>query len=153
MCIRDRARYAWIPGIALAWDLIITMTASWQKVFSGDVKIGFFQQRSVFQAALDKGALIKPAKTLDQMQQVITNVTVDGLLTALFALLTLTVIASAIPVWIKAAKSGGLPTTEVPRQPSHLVAPAELFATAQEKQAVREYEDSQRKLAASGRSR
>jgi carbon starvation protein len=148
-----KARYAWLPGIALAWDLIITMTASWQKVFSGDVKIGFFQQRSVFQTALDKGALIKPAKTLDQMQQVITNVTVDGLLTALFALLTLTVIASAIPVWIKAAKSGGLPTTEVPRQPSHLVAPAELFATAQEKQAVREYEDSQRKLAASGRSR
>ena len=148
-----KARYVWVPGIALAWDLIITMTASWQKVFSGDVKIGFFQQRSVFQTALDKGLLIKPAKTLDQMQQVITNVTVDGVLQALFALLTLTVIASAIPVWIKAAKLGGLPTAEAPRQPSHLVAPAELFATAQEKQAVREYEDSQRKLAASGRSR
>jgi len=148
-----KARYVWVPGIALAWDLIITMTATWQKVFSDDVKIGFFQQRSVFQAALDKGALIKPAKTLDQMQQVITNVTVDGLLAALFALLTLTVVASAIPVWIKAARDGALPTTEVPRQPSHLVAPAELFATAQEKQAVREYEDSQRKLATAGRSR
>jgi carbon starvation protein len=37
-----KARYVWVPGIALAWDLIITMTASWQKVFSGDVKIGFF---------------------------------------------------------------------------------------------------------------
>ena len=57
------------------------------------------------------------------------------------------------PVWIKAAKSGGLPTTEVPRQPSHIVAAAKLFATAQEKRAVREYEDSQRKLATSGRSR
>ncbi len=148
-----KARYVWVPGIALAWDLIVTMTASWQKVFSGDVKIGFFQQRSVFQTALDKGLLIKPAKTMDQMQQVITNVTVDGVLQALFAVLTLTVIASAIPVWIKAAKSGGLPTAEVPRQPSHLVAPAELFATALEKQAVREYEDSQRKLVASGRSR
>jgi carbon starvation protein len=148
-----KARYVWVPGIALAWDLIITMTASWQKVFSGDVKIGFFQQRSVYQTALDKGLLIKPAKTMDQMQQIITNVTVDGVLQALFALLTLTVIASAIPVWIKAAKLGGLPTAEAPRQPSHLVAPAELFATAQEKQAVREYEDSQRKLAASGRSR
>ena len=148
-----KARYVWVPGIALAWDLIITMTATWQKVFSDDVKIGFFQQRSVFQAALDKGALIKPAKTLDQMQQVITNVTLDGVLQALFALLTLTVIASAIPVWIKAAKVGGLPTTEVPRQPSHIVAAAELFATAQEKRAVREYEDSERKLATSGRSR
>jgi carbon starvation protein len=148
-----KARYVWVPGIALAWDLIITMTASWEKVLSSDPKIGYFQQRSVFQAALDKGHLIAPAKTMDQMQQVITNSTLNGFLQALFAVLTLIVLASAIPVWIKAAKSGGLPTTEVPRQPSHIVAAAELFATAQEKRAVREYEDSQRKLATSGRSR
>ena len=148
-----KARYVWVPGIALAWDLIITMTASWEKVFSSDPKIGYFQQRSVFQAALDKGHLIAPAKTMDQMQQVITNSTLNGFLQALFAVLTLIVLASAIPVWIKAAKSGGLPTTEVPRQPSHIVAAAELFATAQEKRAVREYEDSERKLATSGRSR
>ena len=148
-----KARYVWVPGIALAWDLIITMTASWEKVFSSDPKIGYFQQRSVFQAALDKGHLIAPAKTMDQMQQVITNSTLNGFLQALFAVLTLIVLASAIPVWIKAAKSRGLPTTEVPRQPSQIVAAAELFATAQEKRAVREYEDSQRKLATSGRSR
>ena len=145
-----KAKYTWVPGIALAWDLIITMTASWQKVFSSDLKIGFFQQRSVYSAALGKGQLLAPAKTMDQMQQIITNATVDGVLQALFALLTLTVIGSAIPVWIKAAKSGGLPTTEIPRQPSHLVAPAEIFATSQEKQAVREYEAAQRELARSG---
>jgi carbon starvation protein len=68
-----KARYVWVPGIALAWDLIITMTASWEKVLSSDPKIGYFQQRSVFQAALDKGHLIAPAKTMDQMQQVITH--------------------------------------------------------------------------------
>jgi carbon starvation protein len=148
-----KARYVWVPGIALVWDLIITMTASWEKVFSSDAKIGYFQQRSVFQTALDKHHLIAPAKTMDQMQQVITNSTLNGFLQALFAVLTLIVVASAIPVWVKAAKSGGLPTTEVPRQPSHLVAAAEIFATAQEKQAVREYEAAQRELAASGRSR
>ena len=120
---------------------------------SGDVKIGFFQQRSVYQTALDKGQLLKPAKTMDQMQQIITNVTVDGVLQALFALLTLIVVASAIPIWLKAAKRGGLPTVEVPPVPSHLVAPAEFLATAQEKQAVREYEASQRELAGSGRRR
>src|SRR5450631_4456498 len=68
-----KARYVWVPGIALAWDLIITMTASWEEVLSSDPKIGYFQQRSVFQAALDKGHLIAPAKTMDQMQQVITH--------------------------------------------------------------------------------
>jgi carbon starvation protein len=148
-----KAKYVWVPGIALAWDLIITMTASWQKVFSDNPKIGFFQQRSTYQAALDKGELLKPAKTMDQMQQIITNSTIDGVLMALFALLTIIVIASAIPVWIKAAKLGGLPTTEVPREPSHLVAVAEIFATAQEKQDVREYDDAERELAAAGRPR
>jgi carbon starvation protein len=148
-----KAKYVWVPGIALAWDLIITMTASWQKVFSDNPKIGFFQQRSTYQAALDKGELLKPAKTMDQMQQIITNSTVDGVLMALFALLTVIVIASAIPVWIKAAKLGGLPTTEVPREPSHLVAVAEIFATAQEKQDVREYDIAERELAAAGRPR
>jgi carbon starvation protein len=145
-----KARYVWVPGIGLAWDLIITMTASWQKVFSGDAKIGFFQQRSLYQAAIDQGHLLKPAKTMGEMQQIVTNSTVDGVLAALFAVLTLIVIGSAIPVWIKAANSGGLPTTEVPHELSHLVAPSDFFATAKEKQAVRECEDSERELAAAG---
>jgi len=146
-----KAKYVWVPGIALAWDLVITMSASWQKIFSDNPKIGFFQQRSVYSAAFDNGKLLKPAKTMDNMQQIITNATVDGVLSVLFALLTLIVIGAAIPIWIKAAKRGGLPTTEAPHELSYLVAPAEIFATAVEKQAVRDYEDYNRKLAASPR--
>ena len=146
-----KGKYVWVPGVALAWDLIITMTASAEKVFSSNPKIGFFAQRSAYQTALDKGALLKPAKTVDQMQQIITNSTVDGVLMAVFALLTLVVIGSAIPVWVKAAKLGGLSTTEVPYQPSHLVDAAEIFATPQEKEAIRDYQASERELAHSGR--
>jgi carbon starvation protein len=145
-----KAKYAWVPGIALAWALITTMSAGWQKVFSNDPKIGYFEQRSLYQAALDKGDLIAPATNTDEMHQVITNSTTNGVLQALFLLLTLTVVASAIPIWIKGARSGGLPTSEVPREPSHLVAPADFFATKAEKEAVREYESSQRELAGSG---
>jgi len=148
-----KAKYVWVPGVALAWDLIITMTASWEKVFSSNPKIGFFAQRSAYQTAVDKGALLKPAKTMDQMQQIITNSTVDGVLMALFALLTIIVIGSAIPVWLKAAKLGGLPTTETPPVPSHLVDAAEIFATRQEKEAIRGYQASERELAHSGRPR
>jgi len=148
-----KSKYVWVPGVALAWDLIVTMTASWQKVFSGDPKIGFFQQRSVYEVALDQGKVLAPAKTIDQMQQVVTNSTVNGVLSAFFAVLTLIVVASAIPIWIKASKVGALPTTEVPPQPSNLVAPSDFFATADEKQAVREYEASQRELAGTGRPR
>jgi len=145
-----KAKWAWVPGIALAWDLIITMTASWQKVFSNDPRIGYFEQRSIYQKALDNGDLLPPATTMDQMQQVVTNSTTNGVLQALFALLTLTVVISAIPVWIKAARVGALPTTEVPYETSHLVAPSDFFATQDEKDAVREHDDAQRELAVSG---
>jgi carbon starvation protein len=148
-----KGKWVWVPGIALAWDLTTTMTASWLKVFSSDAKLGYFEQRSTYQAALDRGELLAPATNPDQMQQVITNSTVNGSLQLLFASLTLIVVISAIPIWIRAARAGGLPTTEVPRVPSHLVAPSDFFATAEEKQAVREYEAAQRGSAATGPSR
>jgi carbon starvation protein len=145
-----KAKWAWVPGIGLAWDLITTMTASWEKVFSSNPKIGFFEQRSVYQTALDKGALLPPATSTAQMHQIITNSTTNGVLQALFAVLTLVVVVSAIPVWIKAARIGGLPTTEVPHEPSLLVAPSDFLATKDEKEAVHAYEDTQRELAGSG---
>jgi len=49
------------------------------------------------------------------------------------------------------AKAGGLPTTEVPKQPSDLVAPSDFFATKEEKEAVgEEWEASQRDLPGTG---
>ena len=75
------------------------------------------------------------------------------MLQALFALLTLTVVLSAIPIWVKAARSGDLPTTETPHEPSHLVAPSDFFATKEEKAAVREHENARRELAGAGGGR
>ncbi len=137
-----KAKWAWVPGIALAWDLTTTMTASWQKVFSDNPRIGYFEQRSVYQSALDDGEVLAPATTAEQMQQVVTNSTVNGVLQALFALLTLVVVLNAIPIWVKAWRAGGLPTTEAPKEPSRVVAPSDFFATREEKEAVREWEAS-----------
>jgi carbon starvation protein len=144
MLKHGKAKWVWVPGIALAWDLVTTMTASWQKVFSSNPKIGYFEQRSTFQAAIDDGKVLPPATDLHQMQQIVTNSTVNGVLQATFALLTLVVLLNAIPVWVRAWRSGGLPTTEVPRVESRLVAPSDFFATAEEKRAVREWEESRR---------
>ena len=38
-----KVKWAWVPGVGLAWDLVTTMTASYQKVFSDNPKIGYFE--------------------------------------------------------------------------------------------------------------
>lgn len=146
-----KVKWAWVPGIGLVWDLVVTLTASWQKVFASDPKIGYFSQRSTFQDAIEQGKVLPPAKSLDQMHQVVTNSTVNGTLQALFATLVVIVVVNALFIWVKAVRAGGLPTTEVPKQESHLVAPSDFFATKEEKEAVREWEASQRNLVAGHR--
>jgi carbon starvation protein len=129
-----KLRWAWVTGVPLAWDVAVTLTASWQKVFSADPKLGFFAQRDRFQAALDQGQVLAPAKTLDQMQQVVTNSVVDGVLAAVFALLVVAVIVDAMRVWAKALRSREpLPLTEAPYEESRVFAPSGLIPTAEEK--------------------
>jgi len=96
-----KLKWAWVTGIPLAWDAIVTLTASYQKVFSSNPKIGFFEQRSTFQAAIDDGKVLPPAKNMGDMHQVVTNSTVDGVLAALFAVLIIVVIADAARVWVR----------------------------------------------------
>ncbi|MHA6792735.1 carbon starvation CstA family protein [Pseudonocardia bannensis] len=132
-----RARYAWVTGIPLAWDVAVTLTASYQKVFSADPKLGFFAQREKFAAALERGEVLAPAKNLGEMQAVITNSTVDGVLAALFASLVIIVVGNAMLVWYRALTSPEpLPSTEAPAVPSQIVAPAGLIPTAEEKRAL-----------------
>jgi carbon starvation protein len=132
-----KLRWAWVTGVPLAWDAAVTLTASYQKVFSGDPKLGFFAQRDKFQSALDQGQVVAPAKSIDDMHAVVTNSMVDGVLAALFAVLIVIVLVDAARVWTKAIRAGRpLPTTETPPEPSQLVAPAGLFPTASERAAL-----------------
>jgi carbon starvation protein len=136
-----RLRYAWITAVPLAWDLTTTMTASWQKVFSGDPKVGYFTQRQAYSDALANGELLAPAQDEGQMEQIIYNSTLNGVLQAVFALLTLVVVANAVFVIARAIRARGeVPTTEEPAVPSKLVEPSGLWATAEEKKAIAEHE-------------
>ena len=135
-----KLRWAWVPGLPLAWDLVTTMTASWQKVFSDDPAIGYFAQADRYRTALDSGEVLAPATDAGQMDQVVFNSTVNGVLQLSFAILVIVVVANAALIWVKAIRAGGLPTTEVPHTPSRIVAPADFVATAAEREAVREWE-------------
>ncbi|MEV7868064.1 carbon starvation CstA family protein [Streptomyces sp. NPDC088124] len=129
-----RLKWAWVTGVPLAWDAAVTLTASWQKIFSDDPRVGFFTQRDVYQSAIDRGEVLAPAKTMDDMHTVVTNSTVDGVLSALFAILILVVIADAGRVCFKAIRDPeGVRLAEVPYVESKIVAPAGLIPTQEEK--------------------
>jgi carbon starvation protein len=134
-----KLKYAWVTGVPLAWDVAVTLTASFQKVFSEDPKLGFFAQRDRFQTALDDGEVLAPAKSLSDMDAVVTNSTVDGMLAATFALLVIIVLLDAIRIWVRTMRSQRVATTtEVPFVESQLVAPAGLIPTAEDRKRQRE---------------
>jgi carbon starvation protein len=129
-----KLKWAWVTGVPLAWDAAVTLTASYQKVFSSDPKIGFFAQRDRYKDALDAGEVLPPAQNVDQMNAVVTNSTVDGILAALFAAMIIIVILDASRVWFKAIRAREpLPNTEAEYVESKLFAPAGLFPTAEER--------------------
>jgi len=144
-----RAKWAWVTLVPLAWDAVVTLTASWQKVFSSDPAVGFFAQREQFQNALEAGKTsLGTAKTPEQMEQVVFNTTVDGVLAALFAILVVVILVDAARVWIKALRSGGtLPTHEDPYVESKLWAPSGLIATAEERRIMKERETKEHEAA------
>ncbi|MFC8433670.1 carbon starvation CstA family protein [Streptomyces sp. NPDC057253] len=134
-----RLKWAWITGVPLAWDATVTLTASFQKVFSSDPKVGFFKQRSVFQDAIDDGKVLPPAKSMDDMHTVVTNSTVDGVLTAVLALLIVVVIADALRVCVRHVRRPALSTlSEAPYVESKILAPAGLIPTREEKEEARD---------------
>lgn len=130
-----RLKWAWITGVPLAWDATVTLTASWQKVFSSDPKVGFFKQRSVFQDAIDAGKVLPPAKNMDDMHTVVTNSTVDGVLSAILAVLVVVVITDALRVCVRHVRRPALSSlSETPYVESKIVAPAGLIPTREEKE-------------------
>ena len=112
-----RERFAWVTVVPTAWLLLCTLTAGWQKVFHDNPKIGFLANANKYQTALDKGELLAPAKSLDQMHQIITNNYVDAALAALFMLLVLSILAYAIPACRRALSNNKPTTLETPFEP------------------------------------
>ncbi|MEU5978327.1 carbon starvation CstA family protein [Streptomyces sp. NPDC047315] len=110
-----RLRWAWVTGVPLAFTVAVTFTASWQKVFSDDPRVGFFAQRERFADAIDAGKVLAPAKNMDDMDTIVLNSTVDGVLIVLFVLLVATVIVNAAVVCVRAVRSPTPPpTSETP---------------------------------------
>ena len=74
-----------VTAVPEAWLLIVTLTSSWHKLFSPDVRVGFLSHADKFSAALERGEVLAPAKSLQDMSRIVFNDQVDAALCALFA--------------------------------------------------------------------
>lgn len=100
-----RDRFAWVTMIPTAWLLFCTLTAGWQKVFDDNPRIGFLAHAYKYQAALSEGRLLEPARSVEQMRQVIFNDYIDAGLTALFMLVLISMLVFGIRTILQARAS------------------------------------------------
>ena len=107
-----RERYVWVPGIPAIWLIVCTLTAGWEKL-SGP--ISFTAAAQNYTHAMQAGTLMAPAKNLAQMQQIITNNSVDATLTAVFMLLVVTMTGFSLYAMIIAWRNRYPTAQEAPR--------------------------------------
>jgi carbon starvation protein len=134
-------KWAWIPGIPLLWDLVVTLTASWQKIFSADPAIGYWSQHFQYSAAKNAGkTTFGSAKDVNELNDVIRNTFIQGTLSVIFAMLVVIVFVAGIVVALKVIRGGGRPLTEDDPVPSKLFAPSGLIPTAAEREVQRRWD-------------
>ena len=134
-------KWAWIPGVPLLWDLTVTLTASWQKIFSGDPKLGYWTQHFSYLDAREAGkTAFGAAKNPDQLDAVIRNTFIQGSLSIVFAVLVIIVVGAGVVVSVRALRGHGVTVAEEPPVPSKMFGPSGLLATPAEKEVQKQWD-------------
>ena len=129
-------KYVWIPLIPFAFDTAVTFTASWEKIFSTDPKVGYWQQWRDARKALPG---LSDPKKISETEAVIRNTFIQGTLSIVFLVaVTFVVVCAALRV-IKTIRMGDTTTSEDPYVESNFFAPTAMIATPLDKKLVKEY--------------
>lgn len=135
-------KWAWIPAVPLLWDLTVTMTASWQKIFSGDPKVGYWTQHFQYRNAKDAGeTTFGAAKNAGELDAVIRNTFIQGTLSIIFALLVLIVFVAGVLMVIRTLRGDASATTEDEPVPSRIFGPSGLIMTKPEKEVQKQWDE------------
>lgn len=129
------ARYLWVVLLPLGFAAAVTITASFQKIFSPVPAVGYFAQHRAFRDALDAGETsFGTATSVEAMQAVVRNTMIQGVLSVVFVTLAIVVILTAAWATYRSLRSGGAPSAELPPTPSRIFAPAGFLPTPPEKE-------------------
>jgi carbon starvation protein len=116
-----RQQFAWVTILPASWLLICTLAAGWQKVFDANPKIGFLALANKFQAAIDQGTVLAPAKSMAQMQQIVFNNQLDAGLALFFMFVVVSMLYYTVIACVKATRTNKQTSCETPYQaiPAH----------------------------------
>jgi carbon starvation protein len=92
-----KLKWIWVTLAPMAWLVTITMTASWQKIFSGNARIGFLSGASALAAQIAAGKI--PAAKIVEVHRTVFNLRLDAAVTAVLALMVLVLLFEAVLRW------------------------------------------------------
>ena len=92
-----RLRWIWVTLVPMAWLIIITMTASYQKIFDANPRIGFLAFAKALAAQIAAGKI--PAEKIAESQRLIFNYRLDAAVTGVLACMILVLIVEALVQW------------------------------------------------------
>jgi carbon starvation protein len=141
---RGAFKYLWIVALPLAFTAVVTITASFQKIFSDVPAVGYFANNAAFSKALADGKTsFGTAKTVTAMEAVVRNTMIQGWLSVIFVVLSIIVMVTALVATVKAFRNSaaGVPNAdhEDTPQPSRVYAPAGLIPTPAERELMAEW--------------
>src|SRR6202162_330432 len=94
-----RIRWIWLTLIPMTWLVIITMTASYQKIFDPNPRLGFLSYAKALAAQIAAGKI--PAAKIADTQRVIFNQRLDAAVTAVLAAMIIVLIIEALMQWYR----------------------------------------------------
>ncbi len=129
-------KWAWIPALPLTIITIVTFTASWQKIFSSDPAVGYWQQWNNARAALPG---LTDATAIANTEAVIRNSFIQGTLSIVFVVAVACILVAAAVRIAQTISTGDTRTSEDPFQESNLFAPSTMVASPLDKKLEAEY--------------
>jgi carbon starvation protein len=98
------ARRIWVTLVPMVWLVIVTMTASYQKIFDPSPRLGFLAQARVLAGQISSGAI--PTAQIATTQRLIFNNRLDAVVTGVLAVMVVVLAFEAILGWIVILRGG-----------------------------------------------
>ncbi|HAV4193814.1 TPA: carbon starvation protein A [Acinetobacter baumannii] len=109
-----KEKYVWVTIIPTIFLFITCMTAGWQKIFHENPKIGFLAQAHKFSDAIAHGEILKPAKTIAEMQTIVMSNQINAALCGFFMIVSIVMIIASIGIVRRALASPTPTVNEAP---------------------------------------